>query len=114
MKKQEWLKGWKVIMKDNRMSCTNLHSGCHGVIYKKDTVTGRPKDCGPLAVFRTRKAARRFIMLRVSFSFLPNKKKKVVKCLYKRSKHRRMWNGTRISDALPLGTVLAEKVKCLE
>jgi hypothetical protein len=103
----EWKKGWKVIHKTTRQSITAMYR-IYPRVYPKDVVVGRPKDCGPLAVFRTRQSARTF----AKYFYC-----KIVKCLYLPSKAGALWE--RPTDrlmltALPVGTILAEKVKCLE
>lgn len=117
--KNKWKKGWKVINKETRRSCTYTDRN-KPVHYKKNKVVGRPNFCGPLAVFKTKKEARNFIYTNGKF-FLPMC---VVKCLYIESKHREIWErSNRFSsiwdrfiheERLPEGTILAEKVKCLE
>ena len=62
IKENEWKKGWKVINKLNRMSCTILMRH-HPVLYKKNEITTPESGCGPLAVFRTRELAIDFVYL---------------------------------------------------
>lgn len=115
--KNEWKKGWKVIQtKKNkirtRISCTNI---AFPVKYLKNKITRRPERCGPLAVFKTRKLAREFSKK----GFWTNRK--IVKCLYVSSEDTQLWRPSwhapskylRSCD-LPEGTILADKVKCLE
>ena len=86
--KKKWLKGWKVIMRDSRMSCVAhnfssvLASKRAAVLYKRNKITKNSKNCGPLAVFKTREEARKFI--KRCFRELDNTRK-IVKCLYKKS-----------------------------
>ena len=109
MPRLKWKKGWKVIMAATRVSCSN--GMYRSVEYKKNKIVGRPKDCGPLAVFNTREAARNFAKRHLGYP----RSRKIVKCLYKKSKHSRLWVGALFSlFNLPEGTVLADKVKCLE
>ena len=115
----KWKKGWKVINKETRCSCTHIDR-TKPVKYKKNTVVGRPLFCGPLAVFKTRKAARNFIYTNGKFY----QTMCVVKCLYIESKHREVWeradrfehvwDSCIHEERLPDGTILAEKIKCLE
>lgn len=114
---KEWKEGWKVIMKGTRTSCAVVQ---HSVHYPKNEIAGRPKHGGPLAVFKTRQAARNFVY---EFYGVPNLFRRVVKCLYQESKHTRLWRWMQhayiesyrqYSGNLPKGTAFAEKVKCLE
>lgn len=128
MTDSKWKKGWKVIrlLRDpasiyylrvkgrirratysNRISVT-YNERAKPVCYKKGKIVGRPRNCGPLAVFKTRKQARMFVK-----HICPGK---IVKCLYIESKHKTLWeNGNEAHwYNLPPGTVFAEKVKCLE
>ena len=114
MPRLKWKKGWKVIRIDhqqNRVSCVTNGSV---VKYLKNKITNRPVTCGPLAVFKTRQAARDFVA-KWFWS------RKIVKCLYTESKDVSLWcpraswvGGTKNRHDLPKGTLLAEKVKCLE
>ena len=104
--KKEWKKGWKVIRKYSRKSCSNISSR---VVYHKNKITKRPEKCGPLAVFKTREKARVFIKnpsIQVRC--------KIVKCLYTKSIDRCLWNAHSKICHLPTGNVLADEVKCLE
>lgn len=110
--KQEWLKGWKVIMRKTRESCTYDH---RIVTYKKYGITGRPKHCGPLAVFKTRQAARKFLQTTWGHSKHSYNLRRIVKCLYKKAKATYLWTNYLSYDCyVPDGTDFAEKVNCLE
>lgn len=115
--KEKWIRGWKVIMRNTRESCTSNHQI---VKYNKNTIVRRPKDCGPLAVFKTRKAARDFLLLSFYTFNRPKKHKsrKIVKCIYIKSKHGYLWSWSNSINIqccnMPSGTDFAEKVKCLE
>lgn len=111
--KQEWLTGWKVIRKITRQSCTGNHR--HMVTYKKYGITGRPKHCGPLAVFKTMEAARRFVRTIWGHSKHSHNHIKIVKCLYKKSKDTSLWTDNLRCDCdFPDGTAFADEVNCLE
>ena len=122
-KKQKWLKGWKVITKIKRMSCfyRQYDRKKSHVTYPKDTVVGRPRGCGPLAVFLTKKLARSFLSdLNISHAKSSGGYEYehiIVSCLYLPSKHNRLWS-SRCSSLYkgyaPKGSEFAEKVKCLE
>ena len=112
----KWKKGWKVINKETRLSCT-YEERSNPVHYKKNKTVGKPLFCGPLAVFKTRRAARNFLFTLTGI--LPTMQ--IVKCVYTESKHCYVWEKDYIAmwplytyDQLPQETVLAEKVKCLE
>lgn len=118
--KQEWVKGWKVIRincGESRVSCT---SDGHEVLYEKDKITGRPENCGPLAVFKTREVAREF--KRRFWYHWRGCRIKIVKCLYKKSEDTYLWYDGSYCDhnhrptrrELPKGTDFADEVKCLE
>lgn len=118
MTKAEWKEGWKIIRRKGRMSCT--WDRLRPVRYKKDIVVGRPKKCGPLAVFQSKEAAEDFLM-----RFLCDRHEVfvIVPCIYLPSKHRRLWEthtkipqykNTMTNYETPFGTRYAEKVKCLE
>jgi len=103
-----WKKGWKVISKVRQSVSTMVDKG--GRYYPVNKVVGSSLNCGPLCVFRCRKLARKFAC----------SGEKIVKCLYLPSKHNRIWymstrgiHSTLVSDC-PNGTLLADKVKCLE
>ena len=86
-----------------------------GVIvrYNKKGWTHRPKDCGPLAVFKTVEDARQ------GFVFSVNDLT-IFKCEIKKSKDKTLWTlymqwrDTMHPYDLPEGTMLADKVKLLE
>jgi hypothetical protein len=119
---KNWKKGWKVLGK-NRQSCTHPYrSHISFVVYPKGEAAFPRKGCGPLAVFKTRRDARRFKILG----------EKIVKCLYIQSKHALLWEhayteqpspNTLIlchnlrkvfAQQVPDGTDFAYAVKCLE
>jgi len=79
------------------------------VEYKINEWTKRPADCGPLAVFKNKRLAKRFIKPRqsdVHFLF---------KCKYRPSKDTRLWAHHRNAIIpLPEGTIFADKVMILK
>lgn len=104
----KWQLGYKVILKDGRVSCIVGHNE-----YKKLTVTKPVKGYGPLCVFVDEKSARAF---KQSHYF---DEVKIVPCVFVRSKETKIWEIGRKGYAvkirrLPKGTVLASQVICLE
>ena len=119
MQKDAWIKGWKVIRND-RMSCT-ADIRTLPILYLKNKETSRHNNqqvFGPLAVFKTRKYAREFkdeYGGRFCTQHWKSTYWKVVRCEFKKSKAMALWeNPCHRQCRLPKGTVLAEKVKCLE
>lgn len=129
----ETCKGWKVIRKMDRRSCTADSRMCP-ITYDINKKIERPKDGGPLAVFETRKAARAFMKdYRVSHMAIATFCK-IVKCIYKRSSEIILWepvktkdiyygtyfrnyssDGTRLErHRVPRRTAFADSVTCLE
>ena len=116
-KKQEWLKGWKVIKENRTSAVRDLKKLC---IYPVGVITKRPFGCGPLAVFTNKEDAEDFRAC-MSTAYQP---RKVVKCVYKQSKDKDLWQRHSLNEfwskntlpyqCLPTGTDVADKVKCLE
>ena len=77
------------------------------VTYKVGAWINRPKNCGPLAVFKNLKNAKRF-MERNDRHFL---NRYFYKCKYKKSKDKYLWNdeGEQL-HMVPKGTRFADKV----
>ena len=131
MKNKRWKKGWKVIKKRNRQSCTGAH-GTSVLTYGKNEVVEKPHLGGPLAVFKTRKAARNFIKRynkRCRATGYLDRLRVITRCEYIESKHTCLWEWKRTVwwcygkraykkicayDMLPTGTAFANKVRCLE
>lgn len=122
--KDNWKKGWKVITKGGRRSCTHFGRAEKSICtYLKNKVVHRPFRCGPLAVFKTRECARAFI-----HGWMSDYTTQVVKCLYVESSCESLWERVLYlrfgrpaeelnrmgSMSFPDGTILADKVKCLE
>jgi len=107
MMKQDWKKGWKIIMSYSRRSCTN---DGHEVTYETNEITKRPNGCGPLAVFEIKKMARTFLK---KFRWNTHDRK-IVKCLYKKSEDNHLWCKGYFRYGVPNGTRFADEVKCLE
>ena len=117
--KQEWKKGWKVIRKKDRMSCT-ADRRKNPVTYLKNEDAKRPEDEGPLAVFKTRDAARYFKRMNTAALFCCGKDWKIVKCTYIKSTALGLWEWVygscyeRSKHMLPNHTDFADSVTCLE
>lgn len=115
-KKQEWVKGWKVIKKSDRRSCTALDR-VTPVQYLKNKETKRPRRGGPLAVFETRARARQFKHW-YEHTFGRGCYWKIVKCKYIKSKDNSLWEYCMCIDRkvrnVPEGTAFADAVTCLE
>jgi hypothetical protein len=83
-------------------------------IYKVDEWVGRKKGNGPLAVFRTYKAAKSFAERRIPWV------SKIYNCRYVPSKQKSLWIkdkacfSLRLSRFLPHGTDFANKVMLIE
>jgi len=108
-------KGWKVIRRIDRRSCIALVRPNASVTYIKNKATKRRKKHGPLAVFETRKAARKFVFYRHYKKY----NWRIVKCIYIRSKSRRLWEWATDFDCIIKGRVpertdFADSVTCLE
>jgi len=118
-RKQEWQKGWKVIRKSDRMSCTASYRE-NPVKYPKYTKVERPKMCGPLAVFETRKAARKFKKDATGQRTIGGSWK-IVRCIYVKSSDKILWEHDTDSylpqfefGFSPSRTDFADSVTCLE
>lgn len=100
-------KGYKVL------SAGRNSAICNQYIHYPKHVRAYPKlGDGPLAVFDTHILAR---LWAANFSFL----KVIVRCYYSKSSHTHLWNtdgygNLHNSLLLPVGTVLADWVECLE
>jgi hypothetical protein len=115
----KWKEGWKVLAVgangDKRMSCTT--DDVKPVMYEKNKVVGRRKYCGPLTVFLNKQYAQHFLKTYCGqFRYIANSGVfTIVKCLYIPSKHRWVWEPLYNPRLIfPPGTMLAEKIKCLE
>ena len=133
----EWKKGWKVIDKNNRGSCTGSER-TNSCFYPNNKIITKPHLGGPLAVFTTREAARKFKNAAIishynSAYYKPRYNPSnwtIKKCIYIESKHKCLWEWKKslyesmlhnkkkkrrfIMHELPAGTAFADKVKCLE
>lgn len=109
--------GYKVLTKDRKsiiMSCpyyTIQDKKSQGIYYPVHKKTIPNKHGGPLCVFDTHLQANRF-------SNAENRQGIVVKCHYTKSAKRRVWTTNKKWNIgivfLPLGTILADSVTCLE
>lgn len=92
------------------------------VVYRVNEWTERPSDCGPLAVFDTLENLMRFVTirgwLRIVLNPLPDGIHLVIyTCEIEESKDEYLWTPGRLPmvvNCLPMGTVLADRVKLLE
>jgi len=103
----KWKEGWKVLRVSNRASIISNKA----VKYLKNRVAKRPKNCGPLALFDTKSSAK------IAFGWHLHKEIAIlVKCEYLPSRCKTIWVPThrRELQGLPPGTILAEKIRCLE
>jgi len=107
----KWREGYKVLKASNRSSIMSRKK----VKYLKNRTAKRPKKCGPLTLFSSREDAE------YVFGFLLNDNiALLVKCEYLPSKCKTIWVEKHKKafrwalDELPLGTVLAEQIRCLE
>lgn len=115
--KEKWKKGWKVITKEERMSCIAGSCNCaNRVYYPIDGIAEPAPGNGPLAIFKTRGSARDFLTM-----FLLRPYCKIVECEYiEHTGEKVLWKleitGVKdIKDGdFPPGTAFASKVKCLE
>lgn len=115
---EEWKKGWKVITKRARRSCT-WKSRFSWFAYPPREIVKRHFKCGPLAVFTDKLAAGHFIESNDVHGAWT-----IVECLYlpsednylwetkKRGKH--IWEDVRRRKAVPYFTAFADAVQCLE
>jgi len=109
--------GWKVITADRKSCLENmltyhLCAATAVVKYSRGSRVGRNPGHGPLAVFDTRAKARAFISPYVDGEH-------VVKCHYVLSAAKHLWVSRKKYPCshfhdLPLGTILADYVTCLE
>ena len=122
-------KGWKVIRKEDRKSCT-ARSRKVAVTYIKNKEVKRPEKEGPLAVFETREAAREFMRIYTHGGIQMKSFCKIVKCLYEEASELFLWEQSinvhnfdsyalQLADRnekhiLPPRTALADSVTCLE
>lgn len=113
---KEICKGWKVIRKIDRKSCT-AKIRYYPVIYKKNKKIKSPVGCGPLAVFKTREAARSFLRANSIHATIVGGWK-IVKCVYIQSLEKYLWEHDRRQTypklMRPKGTDFADSVTCLE
>lgn len=109
----KWQNGWKVIRND-RYSCTAVHRE-FPIKYLKNRIAEQPTHCGPLAVFETRQAARRF-KRDYEHSFCEKSIYwMIVKCKYIKSRAGALWEtACHRQCRVPARTALANQVKCLE
>ena len=118
-------KGWKVIRRKDRQSCTGHVRPEASVTYIKNKEVKRREKHGPLAVFETREAARKFIANRIHPTW-HKKYWRIVKCKYTESQDKGLWDqyfnsGSGYSirretniGCLPPRTAFADSVTCLE
>ncbi len=97
--------GWKVVGPYRKSSVMFGYYGARS--YPKRRKIIPTHTCGPLCVFKTRKAALKFVGGDIS---------KVLKCLYVPSKTKKVWDNSHSLrlDELPSHTALADSVTCLE
>jgi hypothetical protein len=115
---EEKMKGWKVIGRENRTSYL-WGLGEAKRLYPIGMKITPAENSGPLAVFRTRKAARTFLARDTTPECRYGK---IVRCEYARSEERELWHPTLYGNTLhktgqrhlPSGTVFASSVTCLE
>jgi len=126
---QKWKNGWKVVhmpVKDKYFSVFrrsryndegSQYAAREYIIGK--TCMPRP-DCGPLAIFVSRRTARAFKKER-SWQFHDGLR--IIKCKYIQSKYQKLWRPSKYTyhalpdtkkDCFPEGTDFARKIKCLE
>lgn len=108
-KENEEEKGYKVVscFSDNIKKSWTTNGNV--IFYKFEKWVDRPDECGPLAVFKYKKDAIDFV-LRYSFEF--DVDDFIVKCDYIRSTDTILWNDRKYTKKdLPVGTVLADRVK---
>lgn len=107
-----WKSGYKVVYPYDSALCSLVHipDRRRVVDYALRRTTKPRKGCGPLCVFRTLRRAKNWAVLWRGIAY---------KCLYKPSKHGRIWGivrpkeiGMRLVD-LPRGTVLADRVRLM-
>jgi len=98
--------GWKVVDKSRRSSV--VFDGYAARHYPKRRKVTPANNCGPLCVFKIKKAALRFTG--------NNNISRVKKCLYIPSKSKRIWDDidSLCLETLPSHTALADSVTCLE
>ena len=114
--KIEWKHGWKVVRKTSLDWCSattlgNTHQ------YSTKYVTNHKRNCGPLAVFNSREAARKFNVDNRQLEYLT-----VFKCVYTKSKMPQLWftsyaicrHRVTCEDGLPNGTRLANSIRLVE
>lgn len=108
-------KGWKVIDEDRRSITRSLSNPCSRHYEIGELVRPTAAKCGPLAVFKTHRAAAHFLR-----GVLPGAAR-VVRCEYTPSRARALYdlNCSKYRRELPLektprGTVFARAVRCLE
>lgn len=111
--------GWKVLLMPSRESISV--SKPDAVKYPVNEWAVPNPDGGPLCVFDTREDAERFIdpsreMDGVGVGIGSLAPVKVVPCEYIPSKHDEAWIRDRVTHVIHLapGTMLADRVKCLE
>ncbi len=114
----KWLDGWKVVkVRGGRFfSCfagVDLgHNGGKQTAYPKRGVAVAPARCGPLAVFKTRAAARWFLWKDGGWTG----DRRIIKCRYVPSKKRRLytarydWGGRPLARC-PHGTAFATRAR---
>jgi hypothetical protein len=120
--KVKWKRGWKVIRRADRLSCTASHRN-HPVKYIKGKEVRPKRKNGPLAVFETREAARRFLNCNAGKvdGLYPYKSWKIVKCHYLTADSWFLWElhdvrygGKKTKQTVPLRTAFAKVVICSE
>jgi len=114
--KSKWKNGWKIITARGRRSCIRLLGS---VIYDKQKIVASKKGCGPLCVFSNKRKAYKFIKDYCHLNNVDISRFELVKCSYMLSSPDSVWISNSIwhrmhLSSLPPGTVLADKVKCLE
>jgi hypothetical protein len=115
-------KGWKVLTNKNYSAVQDYNRG--GLRYKEGEFVVPRKNCGPLTVFKTKKAAEFFRTGMYNF----NSKYRIKPCIYIQSKKRDVWyrSGLLLDSKLslkelykynslkPRSVALADKVKILK
>src|ERR1700722_11025225 len=104
----KWKSGFKVVAQNADGEWVSaLVGGLGNAVYAVGAVTTARAKCGPLCVFSTPKGAIKFMQ---AFGCA------IFTCEYKPSRRRTVWDGDESSRLrnLPVGTVLADRVKLLE
>jgi hypothetical protein len=120
MKKDKWILGWKVVKKQEENNSVFTSSTTQGYVcfYSYTKITEKPKNCGPLAVFKSFYDAENF--LKYIYIYLDKNLSifEILPCIYIESKEDCVYSMNLktkttqkfLKQNLPYGTVLADKV----